>query len=194
MKHLYCAVCATPPSGSIIVCVFCVFMFTFFVFLCSCVSMLCVLLCVLCVCSIQLHSCHISINWVELIKFVFNSCLKRSHRAGSRRPSQSEFQTVAPAIEKARCRYSAKVRLRVRQLEAACGVEHTDEIQRGFGGISLKNRHKRIRLHIFNLCGETKGRNAALLLVANIFPVMVAPYSILLITAGYDYVTSRLTA
>ena len=39
----------------------------FFVFLCSCVSMLCVLLCVLCVCSIQLHSCHISINWVELM-------------------------------------------------------------------------------------------------------------------------------
>ena len=34
-------------------------------FLLSCVSMLCVLLCVLCVCSIQLHSCHISINWVE---------------------------------------------------------------------------------------------------------------------------------
>jgi len=32
----------------------------------SCVSMLCVLLCVLCVCLIQLHSCHTSINWVEL--------------------------------------------------------------------------------------------------------------------------------
>ena len=29
-------------------------------------SMLCVLLYVLCVCSMQLHSCHISINWVEL--------------------------------------------------------------------------------------------------------------------------------
>ena len=40
-------------------------------FICSSVSMLCVLLCVLCVCSIQLHSCHIPINWVELSRWVW---------------------------------------------------------------------------------------------------------------------------
>jgi len=34
--------------------------------------MLCVLLCVFSVCSIQLHSCHISINWVELSYCTFN--------------------------------------------------------------------------------------------------------------------------